>query len=182
MIASVKFLLKSFLIAALGICPSVADGVESYSKNLEPILLVQNYSKSDSSTTKTDSSTETKKHDNHDDHPLFRYSYEISAADDDNIGRAQKQEDIREDVGLTLKLKARGGTPLGRTSMLAYGGSLAYEKFDVFDDLNNFTFDTHIKYRFVGKVCCTGLYTGRKVRRNRFRVGNAGFNNICIRL
>ena len=42
--------------------------------------------------------------------------------------------------------------PLGRTSMLAYGGNLAYESFDAFDDLSNLTFDANLKYRFAQSV------------------------------
>ena len=143
---------KVLLIAALSVSYSFVNAKALNSEILEPILLAQNYSESDTSATKSDSGSARKKHGGHDDEPLFRYSYEVSVADDDNIRRAQDDEDIREDVSLTLKLKARGGTSLGRTSMLAYGGSLAYEKFDVFDDLNNFTFDTHIKYRFAGSA------------------------------
>ena len=44
--------------------------------------------------------------------PLFRYSYEISTAFDDNIRRAQNNDDIREDVVTNATLKARGGIPI----------------------------------------------------------------------
>lgn len=87
-------------------------------------------------------------HDDHDDHPLFRYSYDISIADDDNVRRAQESNDIRSDLITSITLNARGGQPLDALSLISYGGSVTYENFDVFDDLNNLNFNVNAKYRF----------------------------------
>lgn len=148
------------MVAALSVGFSLVNADEAYPQNIQPILLAQNYSDGDSGSTSTGSGSATKKQDSHEHEPLLRYSYEISVADDDNIRRAQNDKDIREDASLTLKFKARGGAALGRTSMIAYGGSLAFEKFDVFDDLDNLTFDANIKYRFAGSAKFTApVYT-----------------------
>jgi len=80
--------------------------------------------------------------------PLFRYSYDISVADDDNVRRAQKYFDIRSDLVSSLTLNARGGMPLSALSLMTYGGSVTYENFDVFNDLNNVNFNLNAKYRF----------------------------------
>ena len=80
--------------------------------------------------------------------PLFRYSYDISVADDDNVRRAQEKLDIRDDVITSITLNARGGTPLDSFSILSYGGSVTYESFKTFDELDNFDFNINAKYRF----------------------------------
>ena len=80
--------------------------------------------------------------------PLFRYSYDISVADDDNVRRAQNNIDIRSDLITSFTLNARGGMPLDALSLMSYGGSITYDNFDVFDDLNNLNFNINAKYRF----------------------------------
>jgi len=80
--------------------------------------------------------------------PLFRYSYDISLIDDDNVRLAQNDEDIRSDLILSTKVSARGGKALDDFSLLNYGGSAAYNKFDTFDTLDNFDFEVNTRYRF----------------------------------
>jgi len=80
--------------------------------------------------------------------PLFRYSYDISVADDDNIRRAQYELDIRDDVITSFTLNARGGTPLDSFTILSYGGSFTYESYKSFDELDNIDFNVNAKYRF----------------------------------
>ena len=80
--------------------------------------------------------------------PLFRYSYDISVANDDNIRRAQYDVDIRDDIITSFTLNARGGTPLDSFTILSYGGSVTYESFKTFDELDNIDFNINAKYRF----------------------------------
>jgi len=80
--------------------------------------------------------------------PLFRYSYDISLIDDDNVRLAQNEEDIRSDLILSTKVSARGGKALDDFSLLNYGGSATYNKFDTFDTLDNFDFEVNTRYRF----------------------------------
>jgi len=80
--------------------------------------------------------------------PLFRYSYDISLIDDDNVRNAQNDEDIRSDLILSTKVTARGGKSLDSFSILNYGGSATYNKFDTFDTLDNFDFEVNTRYRF----------------------------------
>lgn len=78
----------------------------------------------------------------------FRYSYDVSVADDDNIRRAQNESDIRGDLVSSFTLNARAARPLSESSLLLYGGSITYEHFDVFNELDNLKFRGNIKYRF----------------------------------
>ncbi|MCP4767490.1 MAG: hypothetical protein GY875_14590 [Gammaproteobacteria bacterium] len=80
--------------------------------------------------------------------PLFRYSYDISLIDDDNVRLAQNEEDIRSDLILSTKLRAKGGKSLDSFSILNYGGSATYNKFDTFDTLDNFDFEVNTRYSF----------------------------------
>ena len=80
--------------------------------------------------------------------PLFRYSYDVSIAHDDNIRKAQNEIDIRTDNTLSLTLNAKAGTSLSRFTLLSYGGSIQAEKFSEFDELDNLSFNVNVKYRF----------------------------------
>ena len=82
------------------------------------------------------------------DKPLFRYSYDISLIDDDNVRLAQNDEDIRSDYIFSTTVRARGGKSLDDFSLLNYGGSATYNKFDTFDTLDNFEFEINTRYRF----------------------------------
>jgi len=80
--------------------------------------------------------------------PLFRYSYDLSIVDDDNVRLAQEDEDIRSDLILSPTIKARAGKKLDSFTILNYGGSLSYNLFETFDELNNYEFDINTRYRF----------------------------------
>ena len=80
--------------------------------------------------------------------PLFRYSYDLSWAYDDNVRRAQNEVDIRDDSLLNLTINAKAGKSLSRYSRLNYGGRISVEKFSTFEELNNLNFDINVKYRF----------------------------------
>ena len=79
---------------------------------------------------------------------LFRYSYDISLIDDDNVRLAQEDEDIRGDFILSGKVKAQAGKSLDSFSILNYGGSFSYNKFETFDTLDNYEFELNTRYRF----------------------------------
>ncbi len=79
---------------------------------------------------------------------VFRYSYDISLADDDNVRLAQEDDDIRGDFILSTKINARGGKSLDSFSILNYGASASYNKFETFDTLDNFEFEFNTRYRF----------------------------------
>lgn len=80
--------------------------------------------------------------------PLFRYSYDLSIVDDDNVRLAQEDEDIRSDLIVSPTIKARAGKKLDSFTILNYGGSLSYNWFETFDELNNYEFDINTRYRF----------------------------------
>ncbi len=80
--------------------------------------------------------------------PLFRYSYDVALVNDDNVRLAQNEDDIREDGILTGTVKARGGKSLDSFSIWNYGGSLTYNLFETFDDLNHYEFEVNTRYRF----------------------------------
>ncbi len=80
--------------------------------------------------------------------PLFRYSYDVAVVNDDNVRLAQDDDDIRDDLILTGTLKARGGRSIDRFSIWNYGGSLTYNLFDTFEDLNHYEFEINTRYRF----------------------------------
>ena len=80
--------------------------------------------------------------------PLFRYSYEVAVADDDNIRNAQNDIDIRSDQIASVSLKARGGKSLSSFSLWNFGGSATYNAFKTFDTLNNVDIEINTRYRF----------------------------------
>ena len=80
--------------------------------------------------------------------PLFRYSYDISFVDDDNIRLAQNDVDIRSDYILSGTVKAKAGISLDSFSILNVGGSATYNKFDTFDTLDNYEIEANVRYRF----------------------------------
>lgn len=80
--------------------------------------------------------------------PLFRYSYDVAVVDDDNVRLAQSEDDIREDVILSATLKATAGRSLDSFSILNYGGSFTYNKFDSFGTLDHYEFEINTRYRF----------------------------------
>jgi len=80
--------------------------------------------------------------------PVFRYSYDISLIDDDNIRLAQEDEDIRSDRSLSATIRAKGGTSLDSFSILNYGGSASYNKMDTFETLDNYEIEVNTRYRF----------------------------------
>jgi FimV-like protein len=80
--------------------------------------------------------------------PLFRYSYDLSVAHDDNIRRAQNEIDIRSDSIINMTLNARAGESLSSFTLLSYGASISAEKFSTFEELDNISFDANVKFRF----------------------------------
>ena len=80
--------------------------------------------------------------------PLFRYSYELAAIHDDNVRLARDDVDIREDNILSATLKANGGSSLDDFTLLNYGGSVTYNKFETYDTLDNVEFEINARYRF----------------------------------
>lgn len=80
--------------------------------------------------------------------PLFRYSYDLSIAYDDNIRRAQNEVDIRADNIFNLTLNAKAGKSLSRFTLMTYGGSISAEKFTTFKELDNLSFNANVRYRF----------------------------------
>ena len=80
--------------------------------------------------------------------PAFRYSYDISLVDDDNVRLAQNDEDIRSDYIFSATVRARGGKSLDDFTLLNYGGSATYNKFDTFDTLDNYEIEVNTRYRF----------------------------------
>jgi len=79
---------------------------------------------------------------------IFRYSYDISYVDDDNVRLAQDNDDIRSDRSLSATVRARGGTSLDSFSILNYGGSATYTKMDTFDKLDHYEVEINTRYRF----------------------------------
>ncbi len=80
--------------------------------------------------------------------PLFRYSYDISIIDDDNVRLAQDNDDIRSDLIVSSTLKAKGGKSIDSFTLWNYGASVTYNVFDSFDELNNLEFEINARYRF----------------------------------
>jgi FimV-like protein len=79
---------------------------------------------------------------------VFRYSYDISYIDDDNVRLAQDDDDIRSDRSVSATVRAKGGTSLDSFSILNYGGSATYNKMDTFDKLDNYEIEVNTRYRF----------------------------------
>ena len=80
--------------------------------------------------------------------PLFRFSYDLSAIHDDNVRLARDDVDIREDNIVSATLKATAGKSLDDFTLLNYGGSVTYNKFETFDTLDNVEFEVNARYRF----------------------------------
>ena len=112
----------------------------------------------------------------------FRFSYEVALIDDDNIRLAQNDEDIRSDIILSGTLKAKGGKSLDSFTILNYGGSITYNKFDTFDTLDNFEFEVNTRYRFALSSGFTApIYTlGAKIGGREFdtEMRDATFLNL----
>jgi len=79
---------------------------------------------------------------------VFRYSYDLSIINDDNVRLAQDNDDVRSDVIYSAMVKATGGKSLDSFSILNYGASASYNKFDTFDKLDNYDFEFNTRYRF----------------------------------
>lgn len=85
----------------------------------------------------------------HDHEPFkIRYSYDVALVNDDNIRRAQWDEDIRDDNILHLTLNAKALFKLSRYTHLSLGASLGAEKFSTFDLLDNAQYALKLKYSF----------------------------------
>jgi len=80
--------------------------------------------------------------------PLFRFSYDLSLINDDNVRLAQDNDDVRSDVIYSATVKAIGGKSLDSFSIWNYGGSASYNKFDTYDKLDNYDFEVNTRYRF----------------------------------
>jgi len=80
--------------------------------------------------------------------PVFRYSYDLSYIDDDNVRLAQEDEDIRSDRIISATITAKGGKSLDSFSILNYGASATYNKHDTFDTLDNYEVEINTRYRF----------------------------------
>ncbi len=79
---------------------------------------------------------------------VFRYSYDLAFIDDDNVRLAQEDEDIRSDRIISATVRAKGGKSLDSFSILNYGASATYNKFDTFDTLDNYEVEVNTRYRF----------------------------------
>lgn len=79
---------------------------------------------------------------------IFRYAYDVGMVADDNVRLAQNDEDIRDDVILTGTVKATAGMSLDSFSILNYGGSFTYSKFDTIETLDHYEFEVNARYRF----------------------------------
>jgi FimV-like protein len=79
---------------------------------------------------------------------VFRYSYDIAYVDDDNVRLAQDDADVRADRSISATVRAKGGTSLDKFSILNYGASATYNKFDSFDTLDNYEVEANVRYRF----------------------------------
>ncbi len=79
---------------------------------------------------------------------VFRYSYDLSFIDDDNVRLAQENEDIRSDRIISATITAKGGKSLDSFSILNYGASATYNKFDTFDTLDHYEVEINTRYRF----------------------------------
>ena len=79
---------------------------------------------------------------------IFRFSYDLSLIRDDNVRLARDEVDIREDNVASATLKATAGISLDDFSLLNYGGSITYNKFETFDTLDNVEFEANVRYRF----------------------------------
>ena len=79
---------------------------------------------------------------------IFRFSYDAAYIHDDNVRLARDDVDIREDNILSGMIKATAGKSIDDFSLLNYGGSITYNKFETFDGLDNVEFEVNARYRF----------------------------------
>ncbi|MCP4431487.1 MAG: hypothetical protein GY806_10950 [Gammaproteobacteria bacterium] len=79
---------------------------------------------------------------------LFRYTYDISVINDDNIRLAQNDLDIRSDLVTSMALQAKGTLELDKFSILDFGTRATYNKFKTFDTLDSLDFDINARFRF----------------------------------
>ena len=82
------------------------------------------------------------------EHAPVRFSYDVAYIHDDNVRLARDDVDIREDNILSGTVKANAGKSLDDFTLLNYGGSVSYEKFETFDGLDNAAFEVNARYRF----------------------------------
>ena len=79
---------------------------------------------------------------------VFRFSYDLAYIHDDNVRLARDDIDIREDNIFSATVKATAGKSIDGFSLLNYGGSVTYNKFETFDTLDNVEFEVNTRYRF----------------------------------
>ena len=79
---------------------------------------------------------------------VFRFSYDLAYIHDDNVRLARDEIDIREDNIFSGTLKATAGKSIDDFTLLNYGGSVTYNKFETFDGLDNVEFEANLRYRF----------------------------------
>jgi len=79
---------------------------------------------------------------------VFRFSYDLSLINDDNVRLAQDDDDVRSDVIYSALVRATGAKALDSFSILNYGASASYNKFDTYDKLDNYDFEINTRYRF----------------------------------
>jgi len=80
--------------------------------------------------------------------PLFRFSYDLAYIHDDNVRLARDEVDIREDNIVGATLKATAGRSIDDFTLLNYGGSITYEKYETFSGLDSVEFEGNVRYRF----------------------------------
>ena len=84
----------------------------------------------------------------HEDATSFHFSYELTAAYDDNIRRAKYDVDIRDDVLTGLALGVKSITHLSDATLLNLGLKFEAEQYDVFTELDNSKIEGSLAYVF----------------------------------
>lgn len=79
---------------------------------------------------------------------MFQFSGEISVIDDDNVRSSQNNDDILDDTIVSAAVKVKGEKAIDSLTTWDYGGSLTYNSYDTYDDLNNYEFEANTHYRF----------------------------------
>jgi hypothetical protein len=79
---------------------------------------------------------------------IFQFSGEISVIDDDNVRSSQNHGDILDDTIVSAAIKVKGEKAIDSLTTWDYGGSLTYNSYDTYDDLNNYEFEVNTHYRF----------------------------------
>jgi hypothetical protein len=79
---------------------------------------------------------------------MFQFSGEISVIDDDNVRSSQNNDDILDDTIVSAAIKVKGEKAIDSLTTWDYGGSLTYNSYDTYDDLNNYEFEVNTHYRF----------------------------------